>query len=207
MARSPDAGPNVPGKPDGAAAVGRTGLPEHLRIPAPHSRLDQLVAPILATRSGYLNENEELRKKGISVGTTLAGRPLTGARDFFFNLPTALASATLAPTPAALLRAGPGASQLGRSVAVEAIAYYALVALMCVGIVQSLRRSSESMLATGYILIFTAAAYAIIGTVAMNGGTLHRFRLPFVVLHMVYAAPLLAKWVPVAIGRIVTARR
>jgi len=194
-------------RPPASGQVGQIGLPEHLQIPSPRSVLDRLVAPILATRSGYLNENEELRKNGISVGTTLAGPPLTGVRDFALNLPAALASAILAPTPAALLRAGPGASQLGRYVAVEMIAYYALLGLMCAGLWQSLRGNSESMLATGYILIFTAVAYVIVGTVAMNGGTLHRFRLPFVVLHMVYAAPVLARWVPAMIDRMAMARR
>ena len=124
------------------------------------------------------------------------------AQDFAVNLPAALAAAVLVPTPQSLLTAGTGASQLRRFAAVEMIAYYLLLGLAVAGLWQSLSRTDDSSLATIYLLLFTAAAYVIIGTVTMNGGTLHRFRLPYVVIHMAYAAPVLAVWLPALTRRV-----
>lgn len=176
-------------------------------MPPPQAVLDRLLAPILSSRNGYLRQNEELRRDGISVGTMLDGPPLTGASDFVANLPAALAAAILVPTPASLLGADNGASRMGPVVAGEMVVYYLLFVTMCLGLKQALFRTEEARLATIYLLLFTGAAYVIIGTVTMNGGTLHRFRLPYVVIHMAYAAPVLAVWLPAMLRRVWKVRR
>ena len=211
-AAAPSAAPGAPGS---TAAVrprrpvptlpdepGRGPLPESFRLPDPVDAFDRLVAPILKSRSGYIWQNLELRRDGITVGTMWDAPQLPHSRECLANVPSALVTAVVEPTPAMLLRSTCGASRLGSLVAVEMLAYYVLLGVMLAGLWQSLVRSPDSMLVAAYLVLFTLVAYTIIGTIAMNGGTLHRFRLPFVLLHMVFAAPLLAAWVPAALQRI-----
>lgn len=187
------AGPPAPG-PQASPALPDERMPTFDEFPVVQraTYLDRLIAPILETRIGYLRQNQELIQQGIEMGTPISARPLVSSRAFLMNIPDALGAAILTPTPASLMRSGTGASRLGRYAAAEVVVYYGLLLTMGVGIAQALRKGGDSMFATIFILLFTLAAYIVIGTVTMNGGTMHRFRLPYVVLHMAYAAPVFA---------------
>jgi hypothetical protein len=108
-------------------------------------------------------------------------------REFVENLPEAYRAALFAPFPGMLLSDAPGESRIRRYVIVEMLAYYALLPFVVAGVVLALRRA-DARLSTLFVVLFLVGFLGLLGTVVMNAGTLHRLRLPSVLLLMTFAA-------------------
>ena len=167
------------------------------------SRLDAAVLPVLMARQKFIAAQEELARDGIVDATALRGAPLFTFREFAANVPTALYWAIFAPTPAALIRAGAGASSIRSYAIAEALIYYTVLPLVLCGIARGLGLGAEARAYVLLILIITGLSYVLFGTVTMNGGTLHRFRQPFVMIHLVFAGAVVSTWLEPRVRRIV----
>jgi hypothetical protein len=127
----------------------------------------------------------ELERTGNLAGAT---PPLMTFGDLMTNLPTAFATALLAPFPWHV-DDDRGVTNLRKFIWFELIPYYALLPLSLVGLVTTIvtRARTPALSQAAFILAFTIAVYALLGTVVVNVGTLYRFRLPYVLLQMIFA--------------------
>jgi hypothetical protein len=150
--------------------------------------LDETIEPALLARDGFVRDAEVLRRAGIPLGTAMTGRSLRDFPDFLSNLPAAFAVALFEPTPVRLLQEGGGVSRLRGFAAAEVTIYYATLVLSAVGFVLAARTGGAPRSIAVYLVLLTAGAYALLGTVILNGGTLHRMRQPYLAVHWVFAA-------------------
>ncbi|MGE0040261.1 MAG: hypothetical protein AB7H88_04050 [Vicinamibacterales bacterium] len=177
-----------------AATPWNAGAPPR---PAPgpvEARLDSAILPVLAARANFIAAQDELARDGIVDATALKGGLLYTFRDFVANLPTALYWAVFAPTPVSLIEAGNGASGLRRYATAEVLLYYSVLPLVVLGMARAFRRGTEARSHLFLIVFLSALSYVLFGTVTMNGGTLQRFRVPFFLVHLVFAAAALTPW-------------
>jgi hypothetical protein len=157
------------------------------------ARTDPLTA-LVEARLGF-------DKATVPGATALTADPqLLSAGELLRNLPAAYLAAFFAPDPATLLAETPGMFSLRRYVVVEVLVYYALLPFTVFGAVQVIRRAGErDRLPVLLLLAVMLAVYGVLGTVVTNGGTLYRFRLPYVLMQFTFTA--------VALGTVAAAWR
>jgi hypothetical protein len=142
------------------------------------------LAGVLEERNRFF-VNPELR--GSATNFADAG-PMVSGREFLHNLPEAYRVALFAPYPGMLLSDAPGESRLRRYVIVEMLAYYALLPFVVAGVILAMRRRGARRVQTLFVVLFAVGFLGLLGTVVMNAGTLHRLRLPAVLLLLAFAA-------------------
>jgi hypothetical protein len=148
-------------------------------------RFERYLVPVALARRGF--QAAELEQ----ADGTLAGPvpPLMSPDELVMNLPTAFATALLAPFPSQVVGSKPGVTNIRKFIWVELIPYYVMLPLaffaMVMTIVNGTRTPATSQAA--FILAVTMAVYALLGTVVVNVGTLYRFRLPYVLLQIIFA--------------------
>lgn len=151
------------------------------------SFVDRTVDTVLAERRSSLRD--ELRH----AATNFADPPnLTGLGDIILNAPAAYAAAIFAPSPMMLLSGPPGVSGGRQYVVVEMALYYLLLPFVVAGIVLAIRRRRFfPRIQALFVPFFILGIYGLLGTVMTNAGTLHRLRLPYVILTFAFAAAAL----------------
>ncbi|MGE3189954.1 MAG: hypothetical protein AB7N90_09755, partial [Vicinamibacterales bacterium] len=158
------------------------------------TKLDDAVAPLLYARYAFISTQQDLDASGIVDGTPLKAKPIFTFREFAANLPQAVYWAVFQPTPAALMHAGPGASGVRAYALIEVLLYYALLPLMVAGVVLGVAGGPANRVRVLVILFICAFAYVLFGSIATNGGTLHRYRQPFVLLQTVFVGAAACRW-------------
>lgn len=141
---------------------------------------------VLTARLGFILASAE------SATAFANPRHLAGLLDFLLNLPEAYLTAFLAPYPGMLWSEMQGVSNMRHYVLGEMLAYYVMLPFVVAGVLLALRRlPGASRRQTSFVVVFTLGVYALLGTVVMSGGTLHRLRLPWFMIQCAFAAAAL----------------
>jgi hypothetical protein len=123
---------------------------------------------------------------------TLSGPipPLMSPAALAANVPAALVRAVFAPFPSRVMSNRPGVSNIRRFVWIELVPYYTLISLALVAMIAALlrRAGTLSSVQAAFVAMILVVVYALLGTVVTNDGTLYRFRVPYVLLQIVFAA-------------------
>lgn len=167
-----------------AASVSAAASGEEAAAPRSASYVERLLAHVLRERQGFLRE--ELRGAATNFENI---RDVRDVGDLVLNIPAAYAAAFFAPTPGMLLGGRPGVTGGRQYVIVEMVLYYLLLPFVVIGIVRTLRRPRFFLRVQAlFIVFFTVVIYGLLGTVVLNAGTLHRLRLPYVIVQVAFAA-------------------
>jgi hypothetical protein len=179
---------------DAFSVAGSDGAGRHEvtsdRAQAPVALHDAVVVPapvalLLASRDGFQLANAEG-----TTGTGIAARKLETGTDLLWNVPIAIRNAAFAPAPNTLLSGEPGTSGLRQFVAIEFVPYVLATATALVGLLASLSGTFglAARRQSAFVTLLVVTVYTLQGTVVLNGGTLYRMRLPYVLLLFVFAA-------------------
>jgi hypothetical protein len=99
------------------------------------------------------------------------------------------------PTIPRLLDQTTGSTGVARLAAFEVLVHYVLLSVSIAGLAIAFRLKGVSRVQVVFIVLLTCAAYALIGTTILNGGTLHRLRQPYIAFHCIFAAAaVLSAW-------------
>jgi hypothetical protein len=167
--------------PAAAATVGAAA--GQAEAPRP-SYVERLIAHIVRERQSFLRD--ELQGAATNFEDIREVRDLG---DLIANAPAAYGAAFFAPTPGMLLGGRPGVSGGRHYVVVEMILYYLMLPFVVAGVVLTLRRPRFFLRVQGwFVVFFLLSIYGLLGTVVLNAGTLHRLRLPYVIIQLAFAA-------------------
>jgi hypothetical protein len=142
------------------------------------------VSVVITARGGFDRANREGQ-----VGTALPAERLDSAPELLWNLPRAMIMAAFAPFPGTLLSGASGVSNLRHWVILELLPYLLIVVGAAVAVITALRGLQGPVVRrqTIFIGLLVLIAYALLGTVVLNAGTLYRFRQPYVLLQIILA--------------------
>jgi uncharacterized membrane protein len=136
---------------------------------------------VINAREGFSSANRE-----VHAATAIRGTQLQDTGDLIRNLPSAFATAVMAPLSSPLDSGG--VSNLRRFLILELLPYMAVLCGAAAGIVVALRNGdSACRRQTVFIALVIVIIYSLLGTVVLNGGTLYRMRQPYVLLQIIFA--------------------
>jgi hypothetical protein len=148
------------------------------------SYVERLVAHVVLERKSF--QREELQNAATNFPTWAE---LNTFGDLVRNAPAAFAAAFFAPYPWMLLGGPAGVSGPRQYLLAEMALYYLLLPLIVAGVVVTIRRPRFFVRVQGmFLALFMLGIYGLLGTVVLNAGTLHRLRLPYILVQLVFAA-------------------
>src|SRR5260370_27880504 len=97
--------------------------------------------------------------------------------------------AAFAPFPRTLLNGASGVSNLRHWVILELLPYLLILAGAVVAVITAVGGLNGPVVRRQmiFIVLLVLIAYALLGTVVLNAGTLYRFRQPYVLLQIILA--------------------
>jgi hypothetical protein len=139
---------------------------------------------VVTARDGFHKANGEGQ-----TGTALSATQLGSIGALLWNVPRALNVATFAPFPDTVLKGPPGVSNLRPFVLLELVPYLLIVAgaFIVVSAAAAGLTGPDVRRQLMFLVLLTSIAYALLGTIVVNAGTLYRFRQPYVLLQIVLA--------------------
>jgi hypothetical protein len=153
--------------------------------------LHRIVAVITRNLSVVINARGAFDRanREAQVGTALPAEQLDTGPELLWNLPRAMGAAAFAPFPGTLLSGASGVSNLRHWVILELLPYLLIVAGAVVAVSAAVRGLYGPVVRRQMVftVLLVLIAYALLGTVVLNAGTLYRFRQPYVLLQIILA--------------------